>query len=585
VKGVSDEKEGNLIAWKLPAGTIEARFFQKEYKPTQWPSLQWTSDEALCARLVSSGSEVQFFAGQELAGGVINRLKLDNAFAGFELSPAPSQPYKIAVWLPMKRDLPAQVRVFEYPNLEEEQVKAAKSFFKAETVHMKWSPQGQALLIQTATESASNTYYGESALHLLFADGSFQATVPFGTNDGPVQDARWSPTGKDFLVIQGKQPAQAYVFLAQGCTPLFELGRAPRNTIRYSPHGRFVCLGGFGNLPGQMDFWDMNKKKIIGTCQDLGGAKSFEWTPDSRSFITAVLHPWRRVDNGYKVWSYAGELVYAHNIAVCYQVAVRPAPKNVYPDRPQSPRLKLKEKEASAASTSAAGASSGSLSGAGSGAPSKPTAAGAGAGITTLKQAYVPPHLRNRAAVVPGAPVSSTGAAVMAGTSTGPSLAERLRTEKGAGEGPKRLSQLEQARLTSAAGLPIGAAMGAASEAAEAAKARAEKRRQKRARKAAAKAAGGAGDDDNDDDDADSGDEKKPAAAPASKAPAVVAQPAAPTGPPVPPEQKAKNLERRLRQIDELKARQQKGDTLDAQQLEKLASEQGLRQELAALKL
>lgn len=38
--------------------------------------------------------------------------------------------------------------------------------------------------------------------------------------------------------------------------PIFEFGEAHRNSISWSPHGRFVCLAGFGNLAGDMDFWD-----------------------------------------------------------------------------------------------------------------------------------------------------------------------------------------------------------------------------------------------------------------------------------------------------------------------------------------
>ncbi len=60
-------------------------------------------------------------------------------------------------------------------------------------------------------------------------------------------------------------------------------------------------LGGFGNLIGEMEFWDLYKKKRLGVAQDPHGAKSFQWTPDGRRFITASLRPWRRVDNGYKV--------------------------------------------------------------------------------------------------------------------------------------------------------------------------------------------------------------------------------------------------------------------------------------------
>ena len=47
--------------------------------------------------------------------------------------------------------------------------------------------------------------------------------------------------------------------------PVFEFGVAHRNSVFWSPHGRFLCLGGFGNMSGGMDFWDRNKLRMIGS--------------------------------------------------------------------------------------------------------------------------------------------------------------------------------------------------------------------------------------------------------------------------------------------------------------------------------
>jgi hypothetical protein len=33
-----------------------------------------------------------------------------------------------------------------------------------------------------------------------------------------------------------------------------------------SPHGRFLCIAGFGNLAGEMDFYDTLRGKKIGAC-------------------------------------------------------------------------------------------------------------------------------------------------------------------------------------------------------------------------------------------------------------------------------------------------------------------------------
>jgi len=195
------------------------------------------------------------------------------------------------------------------------------------------------MLIETNTLTSDSSYYGDTNLYLLHADGKFDCTVPFGTDLGPIQDAQWSPKGREFAVIQGKQPSQGILFRADDCKPTHHFGRSAMNTIRWSPHGRFLMLGGFGNCPGNMTFWDRNKKKIMGTIQDRDSPRSFEWTADGRAFITAAFRPYRTVANGFKIFTYYGTLLFHKKYEKLYQVVTRPALEGVFPDRPQSPHL------------------------------------------------------------------------------------------------------------------------------------------------------------------------------------------------------------------------------------------------------
>ena len=82
--------------------------------------------------------------------------------------------------------------------------------------------------------------------------------------------------------------------------PTFEFCSAHRNTISWSPHGRFLLLAGLGNLAGEMDFWDVNRKKIMGSTSSHC-AVAFGWSPDSRWFMTATCAPRMNVDNDVKV--------------------------------------------------------------------------------------------------------------------------------------------------------------------------------------------------------------------------------------------------------------------------------------------
>jgi len=98
-------------------------------------------------------------------------------------------------------------------------------------------------------------------------------------------------------------------------------------------------LGGFGNCPGNMLFWDRNKKKQIGQAQDKHAPRFFDWTADGRQFITAALRPKRTVDIGYKIWTYYGKLLSHTLLDRLCEVSIRPAVFGTYPDRPASPSI------------------------------------------------------------------------------------------------------------------------------------------------------------------------------------------------------------------------------------------------------
>jgi translation initiation factor 2A len=117
-----------------------------------------------------------------------------------------------------------------------------------------------------------------------------------------------------------------------------------------------------------MEFWDKNKKKLIGSAT-MPGTSPVGWSPCSRYFICATLWPRLRVDNGYNVIKYDGSVVFRHRHPTeFYAVSFRPAAPGVYPDRPASP----------SAGSSAGGAAS--------------------AAAVAKPAAYVPPHLRGVAA-------------------------------------------------------------------------------------------------------------------------------------------------------------------------------------------
>jgi translation initiation factor 2A len=225
------------------------------------------------------------------------------------------------------------VKVFNVPNFDAPV--SQKTFFKGDKVQLKWNASGTSLIVlaQTEVDKTGKSYYGETTLYVLSANGGFDSRITLD-KEGPIHDVSWSPNSKEFGVVYGYMPAKATIFNQRAvATHSFPLG--PRNTIIFSPTGRFVLIAGFGNLAGQMDIYDLEKdyRKI---CTIEGGNPSVcEWSPDSKYILTATTSPRLRVDNGIRLWHVGGGIMYNEDMVELYHVTYRPQPPDSFP--PEDP--------------------------------------------------------------------------------------------------------------------------------------------------------------------------------------------------------------------------------------------------------
>ncbi|KAL8793985.1 MAG: hypothetical protein Q9195_003391 [Heterodermia aff. obscurata] len=314
----------NLKVWRvveegaLDAGGIEhhvvGRFVQKSQ--TGW-NLQYTFDEQYCARVVTN--EVQFYECGDLST-VWNKLRIDGV-SGFAISPGHN--HCIAVFVPERKGQPATVKVFHVPHFEN--VVSQKNFFKGDQVQLKWNNEGTSLIVlaQTEVDKSGKSYdYGETTLYLLNANGDFDSRIDLD-KEGPIHDVSWSPSSKEFGVVYGYMPAKATLFNARAvATHSFAL--KPRNTILFSPHGRFVLVAGFGNLTGQMDVYDLEKDRTKICTIEASNPSVCEWSPDGKHILTATTSPRLRVDNGVRIWHVSGGLMYNEDLQELYHVTWRP---------------------------------------------------------------------------------------------------------------------------------------------------------------------------------------------------------------------------------------------------------------------
>jgi translation initiation factor 2A len=154
--------------------------------------------------------------------------------------------------------------------------------------------------------------------------------LTFTDKEGPIHDVAWSSNSKEFGVVYGFMPAKTTIFNSKAqATHSFALG--PRNTIAFSPHGRFVLVAGFGNLAGQVDIYDLSKNFNKVCTIEASNASICEWSPDGSHILFATTSPRLRVDNGIRIFHVGGGLIYSEEINELYHVCWRPQSTDMHP--------------------------------------------------------------------------------------------------------------------------------------------------------------------------------------------------------------------------------------------------------------
>ena len=305
-----DASTGNLRVWRVATGELACHWHQKVLgEKALWPAIAWSVDEEIAYRLVTN--EVHFFDGQALTQAATHKLRIEGV-QQCTLEPT-GAPHHVATFVPEKKGAPAVLRIWNHADYGEGRFLLTKSFYKADQVAMKWNPKGGALLVHTSTDvdTTGKSYMGETGLYYMPLDSKKGQNVSL-RKEGPIHDVQWSPLGGEFVVIFGVSPPEACIFNLK-CEVTHSFGEAPRNTVSWAPHGRFLILAGFGNMSGELSFYDRKTLKCLSTV-DAHMTVNYGWSPDSRRFLTAICFPRLRVDNGYRVWSCAGGLLHEERL-------------------------------------------------------------------------------------------------------------------------------------------------------------------------------------------------------------------------------------------------------------------------------
>ncbi|KAJ7765703.1 eukaryotic translation initiation factor eIF2A-domain-containing protein, partial [Mycena metata] len=316
VKLEDGSQHKNLRVFSSSTGEELIAFTQKSQDG--W-DLQYTISESHAIRLV--GSEIQVFRPAEWSKGIVDKLKVEGATS---VSLSPGLNPSVAVFVAEKKGAPASIRIYGLLSLNSPPT-CQKTFFKADRSQIKWNDLGTQVLLLTQTEvdNSNKSYYGETGMYLLSAAGNFDCRVTLD-KEGPIHDFAWSPTSKEFGVVYGFMPAKTMLF-DQRVRTIYDFGASPHNFISFNPQGRLIALAGFGNLAGKMDIIDRRTFAKVCTI-DAPNTSYCDWSPDGRFLMTATLSPRLRVDNGIKIYHCSGALMHVQLIEELYQASWRPTP-------------------------------------------------------------------------------------------------------------------------------------------------------------------------------------------------------------------------------------------------------------------
>ncbi|CAN6273399.1 unnamed protein product [Urochloa humidicola] len=280
----SSPQEKNVTVWHVDTAVALYQHYQKSISKATWPMIQFSADESVGCRMMPN--EIQFFDPKDFTKGVLSRIRMPG-IAAMQLATAPGS--HVAGFIPEAKGVPASVQIFSCNKDAQNQAVARRSFFRCSTVQLHWNKGSTGLLVlaQADVDKTNQSYYGETKLNYLTTDRAFEGIVPL-KKDGPVHDVQWSSSGSEFAVVYG-----------------------------------FIVLAGFGNLPGDMAFWDYSEKKLVAKTKAECSVTS-EWSPDGRHFMTATTAPRLQIDNGIKIFDHNGSLQFKKMFEKLYQADWRP---------------------------------------------------------------------------------------------------------------------------------------------------------------------------------------------------------------------------------------------------------------------
>ena len=294
-------QEKNVFVFELAAP--HRQLFATFQKNVVWPCVTFSVDETVMAHL-HTGLTFYDVSADEIKRAPKQFSSLKPSRIAFARNP--ELPRRFAVFTKPTKDMPASVKVYDYPVFT--RVVNSTSFFGASQVDLVWSPAANVVLAKLFSEvdKTNQNYYGESSLQILCgAESALNISHP----QLDIHETVFDAAGKRLVVISGSMPAtlQVYEITARGkLTLVKELARQSRNEAKFSPNGQFLAVGGFGNLPGELDIYETERWRLVAQFTNQCTTEWW-WTHDSKAIVFGSCMPRRHFENYIRVGFVSGE--------------------------------------------------------------------------------------------------------------------------------------------------------------------------------------------------------------------------------------------------------------------------------------
>jgi translation initiation factor 3 subunit B len=328
-----------------PVDNRDVREFKLEAN-VQWPVFQWSHDDKYFFRVVQRG---QIFEGKESKDGdlllfqtpSLSLVKKNCELKGIQEACWSPGAHIIAYWIPETKNTPASISmrqlVTDSAGGHKFDILREKSLYAAENAQMHWQSNGEFLCVKFSLRQSKKTLRTNLEIFRMLEKDIPVEVIDIA--DPVVVHVAWEPRGRILSIIHGqgdssnvtRQMVSFYEVTTKNTKLRYSLERNC-DRVHWSPSGSVAVLAPLE--PRALEFYDVKNNQKLQSSEHFK-CSGIEWDPSGRYVATFAAQPleeqsWQfAAENGYKIWSFQGELLVTVPKESLFQFIWRPRPPSM----------------------------------------------------------------------------------------------------------------------------------------------------------------------------------------------------------------------------------------------------------------